>query len=136
MMEWHCCIVGINQEFLAKFGLDAKGFETYCPIGQKMTRHGRQKIIKRFPVFSRYLFVKFDRNDPHYARPIRSTDGVINIITNDWQPVSIEPWVIEDIQQREIAGEFDNLEPEKSKQPKWAKSFEVLKNLLNVEIAA
>ena len=131
-MQWYACIVGINQESLAYQGLKSKGFDAYYPTGKRITRHARQEKIRIFPVFSRYIFVKFDI-EKEWSEPIRSTDGVLDIISNNWIPMTIPEWCIEDIKQRELAGEFNQLPAARKKQPRWHKSFQVLKNLLNPE---
>lgn len=128
--KFYVLITGINQENLAERGLRAKGFETYCPIGKRVVRHARKEIVKQFPLFSRYLFVKFNIADPGYSDPIRSTDGVMDILSNNWKPVEIPDWIIDDIKRREAEGKFDYI-PAKVKRPRWAKSFEILKSLLN-----
>jgi transcription antitermination factor NusG len=128
-MAWYVAIVGINQESLALRGLSAKGYKCYCPAGRKTVRHARKQEIRTFFIFSRYLFINFEISDDNLAA-IRDTDGVIDFITNLWIPVEIPAFIIEDIKQRELAGEFDLKEPKFTKQ-KWAKSFEELKRLLN-----
>jgi len=130
-MKWYVAVVGINRENLAKNGLLSKGFECYVPMGKKTIRHARQQKIRTFPVFSRYIFIKFNIDDPHYSEPIRSTDGIIDIISNNWQPVEIPAWIIEDIQEREACGQFDIIPKHNPKKYKWSKSFQVLKSLLN-----
>jgi len=124
-------MTGINQEWLAEGGLAAKGFEVYVPKGKKIVSHARRKIEKTFPVFSRYIFVKFDASNGGYSEPIRSTDGIIDILRNNWEPVPVDPWVIEEIKIRENSGHFDQLAPATMKKQKWSKSFQVLKSLLN-----
>src|SRR6476646_2717668 len=105
-MQWYVCTTTINGEFMADAGLKAKGFTSYCPTGKKMVRHARRQSLRLFPIFSRYIFVQFDIKNPDYSEPIRSTDGIVDIISNNWQPVSVPTWAIDDIQEREKAGEF------------------------------
>jgi transcriptional antiterminator RfaH len=132
-MKWHVVIVGINQEALALRGLISKGLDAYCPVGKRIIRHARKEIKKTFPVFSRYIFVRF--HDYSVASdPIRSTDGVLDILSNNWIPMEVPAWAIDDIKTREAKGEFDVL-PSKVKRPRWAKSFEILKNMLEPDAA-
>ena len=132
-MDWHVIYTGVNSEHIALRGLQSKGFEVYCPTGKRMIRHARQSKIKIFPVFSRYIFVRFD---PLEFSIIKSEDGVIDILRNDWIPVRVSPWLIEEIKIRENSGHFDLLPAEPIKKPKWSRSFNILKNLLNVEATA
>lgn len=128
MSRWFVCITGINQEHLALRGLASKGMEVYCPTGKRIIRHARRETKKLFPVFSRYIFVKFE-NYAVACEPIRSTDGVLDILSNNWIPMEVPAWAIDDIKSREAKGEFDII-PTKRKRERWSKSFEVLKNLL------
>lgn len=130
-MNWHVVITGINQEYLAEYGLRAKNFETYCPQGRKVVRHGRKEKLRSYPIFSRYLFVRFDSRSGGYSDPIRSTDGIIEILSNNWRPVAVADWIIDDIRSRQLAGEFDRMPENKKKQPKYFKSFAILKKLLD-----
>lgn len=132
-MAYFVLITGINQEGLALRGLKAKGFEVYCPIGKRVVKHARKQITKQFPVFSRYIFVSFE-DYSQACDPIRSTDGVLDILSNNWQPVEVPLWVVEDIKKREAQGKFDII-PAKPKQRKFYKSFAILKNLLNPDAA-
>jgi len=87
--NWHVAITGINQEQLAIYGLRSKGLESYCPLGKRLVKHARQQTLRTFPVFSRYIFVKFNPLEPGYSDPIRSTDGILDIICNNFMPVAV-----------------------------------------------
>lgn len=120
-------VTGINQEQLARRRLKDQGFEVYFPVGKKIVKHARRQEERIFPVFSRYIFVKC-----HEAwGAMRDADGVLDILKNNWQPMEVPAWIIEDIKSREAKGDFDILPPVKSKKPRWSKSFEILKNLLD-----
>lgn len=133
MMHWHVCITGINQEALANNGLKAKGFECYYPIGKRVIRHARQQKVKTFPVFSRYIFVKYDVNVAEYYNPILSTDGILGIMSNNWMPMFVKDDVIEEIRTRQLQGAFDIIPKHKPKKYKWSRSFQILKELLNTD---
>jgi transcription antitermination factor NusG len=132
---WHVCTTGINQEALAEYGLKSKGFDVYCPIGKRVVRHARREMVRHYAVFSRYIFVRFDPDEPAYSDGIRSTDGIIDILCNNWEPMAIGDEVIEEIKERQSKGAFDRFPEKKKQQPRWSRSFEVLKNLLNVDVA-
>ena len=129
--QYFVLVTGINQESLAKRHLKDQGFEVYFPMGRKIVRHARKQEERLFPVFSRYIFVKC-----HEAwGSMRDADGVMDILRNNWQPMEVPGWIIDDIKSREAKGEFDILPPSKSKRKRWAKSFEILKSLLNPDAA-
>lgn len=129
MSKFFVSTVGINQEFLVEKGFRDKGLDHYCPKGRKVVRHARKQMERIFPVISRYVFVRMETAEDFQA--IRSTDGVINILSNNGQPVSVPDVEIEELKKRELAGEFNIKPNEKRKAPRWSKSFDVLKNLLS-----
>lgn len=128
-MPWIVGYTGINQEPLARRGIKDNGFECYLPMGSKIVRHARKSEVRVFPIFSRYLFINFDPN-PECLASVRSTDGIIDILTNNWIPMEVPDWIIDGIKEREIAGVFDQKPPIEFKRPRWSKSFDTLKNLL------
>jgi len=128
--QWFVGYVGINQESLAKRGLLDKQFDVYLPMGSKLVRHARKEEVRVFPVFSRYLFIKFDPT-PEGLAAVRSTDGIIDILTNNWQPMSVPDIIIEGIKELETNG-FFNIKPTfQVKRKKWNRGFEILKAILN-----
>jgi transcription antitermination factor NusG len=131
MTAWHVAVTGVNQEFLAQRKLEAHGFETYCPVGIRVVRHARKQLKRIFPVMSRYIFIKFDPHKDDWS-PIRATDGVLDILSNNLQPVAVPHWKIAELQERELAGEF-NIKPKPlpKRYSVSGKSFEILKSLLN-----
>ena len=129
MMNWFVGYTGINQEPLARRGLQDLEFECYLPMGSKLVRHARKEEVRVFPVFSRYLFIKFDPT-PESLAAIRSTDGIIDILTNNWQPMSVPDIVIEGIKELELNG-FFNVKPTFTVKPKkWNRGFAILKAIL------
>jgi transcription antitermination factor NusG len=129
-MKWFVAVVGINQEFLAQRELKKKRCEVYCPVGRKTIRHARRQETRIFPVFSRYLFVNIVPDAESLAM-VRATDGILDFITNNWQPVAVDDDKIEEIKQSELAGEFDHKAPKRAEKQKWSRSFEILKRLLD-----
>ena len=128
-MNWFVGYVGINQESLAKRGLIDQQFEVYLPVGTKLVRHARKEETRIFPVFSRYLFIKFNPT-PESLAAIRSTDGIIDILTNNWQPMSVPDIVIEGIKELEIKGFFDMKPQFVAKRKTWNRGFAILKAIL------
>ena len=94
-----------------------------------VVRHARQEEIRIFPIFSRYLFINFNA-DAEGLSQVRATDGIIDVITNNWQPVEISDEVIEEIKTRETSGAFNQKPPPHLHKQKWSKSFDTLKKLL------
>src|ERR1039457_5870742 len=105
-MPWIVGYTGINQEALARRGINDSGFECYMPMGSKLVRHARKEEVRVFPVFSRYLFINFDPS-PECLASVRSTDGIIDILTNNWIPMEVPEPIIEGIKELELIGFFD-----------------------------
>ena len=128
-MKWFCLYTGVNAESIAKNGLIAKGFENYLPMQTRVVKHARQQKLKSIPLLSRYLFVKFDI-EGEWSYPIRSTDGVETILSNNQIPMQIPEWIIQEFKSREAAGEFHKSLPKNTKSG-WNRSFEALKQILD-----
>jgi transcriptional antiterminator RfaH len=105
--RWHVIYSNIRCEFRANMGLKAKGFETFLPYIRKRVRHGRYTNIVDRPVFPRYLFVRFDIEKDEWFHPIKSTDGVEDLIRNNNIPVRIRDDDLNRLIAMQNSGEFD-----------------------------
>src|ERR1017187_2822750 len=103
---WFCIITGVNSEFIVHRLLLAKGYDCYCPVTRRTVRHARQEVLKSTPLFSRYIFVKFDLDSGEQQSDIRLTNGVNGIISNNMVPIKIDDWILDEIRVREKAGIF------------------------------
>lgn len=110
---WFVVYSNPRCEIRAKMGLDAKGFDTFLPMSEdSVTRwRGKRKAIvdMRKPLFSRYLFVSFDPNKDEWWEPIKTTDGVEDILSHGPQciPSRVPSGAIEALQRAEGNGVFD-----------------------------
>ena len=129
-MRWYVAYTGINQEIVAERELP-EIVTVYCPKGQKTVRHARRSEIRIFPLFSRYLFIGTESPYEDWCEPVRSTNGIIDILINaHWLPLELPSEEIENLKRRELSGEFVQRSKEKQKY-KWQHGFEMLKQLLN-----
>ena len=87
-------------EAVAAENLTAQGFDVYLPKFRKTRRHARRIDSVITPLFPRYLFVGFDREDRGW-NSIRSTRGVHEIIQYGEHPACVAPGVVEEIRARE-----------------------------------
>lgn len=104
---WHVIYCNIKCEFRANMGLKAKGFETFLPHIRKRIRHARFTQVVDRPLFPRYLFVRFDIERDEWFHPIKSTDGVEDLIRNDNIPVRIRDEQMAPIIAAQRSGDFD-----------------------------
>ncbi len=120
--SWHVVMTNIKCEFRAKMGLQARGFAVYLPVEKRIVRHARRKEKRVFPLFRRYLFVAFDIERDEWYEPIRSTDGVADLLCYpripatrnadaQWIPLQVPPAQIETLRRKEAAGDFDYTNP-------------------------
>jgi transcriptional antiterminator RfaH len=105
--RWYVVYCNIKCEFRAQMGLKSKGFETFLPYIRKRIRHGRVTTIANRPVFPRYLFVKFDVEKDEWFHPIKTTDGVEDLIRNQNIPVRIADRDLSRIMLMQSNGDFD-----------------------------
>ena len=119
---WHVVMTNIKCEFRAKMGLAARGFPVYLPVEKRIVRHARRKEKRVFPLFRRYLFVAFDIERDEWYEPIRSTDGVADLLCYprlpatrnadaQWIPLRVPDAEIEALRRKETTGEFDYTNP-------------------------
>ena len=123
---WHVVMTNIKCEFRAKLGLEARGFAVYLPVEKRIVRHARRKTTRLAPLFKRYLFVAFDIEHDEWYEPIRTTDGVADLLCYprispaarngrnadlQWIPLQVPTMQIETLRRKEAAGEFDYSNP-------------------------
>lgn len=105
--RWHVIYTNIRCESRAALGLKAKGFEVFYPTIRKRVRHARYTNIVERPLFPRYLFVKFDLERDEWFHPIKTTDGVEDLLRNDNIPVRVADRELEPLITAFNSGEFD-----------------------------
>lgn len=112
-LAWFVCYCHIKCERRAAFGLNAMGIETYLPV--QVRQRVRRGVVRKYeiPVFTRYLFVRFDPNKG-LEGSIKGTDGIAELLENNEIPVRVPDRVIEAIKRAEQNGVFSkqaNLNP-------------------------
>ena len=100
MMRWYVVQTQARREGQALYHLRAQGFEVYLPQYMKRRSHARRIDWRPFPLFPRYLFVRFDP-DRQQWRSIQSTIGVSKLISFWETPIPVPDRVIEGITARE-----------------------------------
>ncbi len=103
---WYVVYTTVKGEFRARLALEAQGFTVFLPVEKRWVRHARRKTQVMRPLFSRYLFVRFDINRDHWYA-IKRTDGVEGILTNNSIPVRVPAAAVEDLRQAQAIGAFD-----------------------------
>lgn len=96
--------------------LNTLGFKAYCPLGRRLVswqggRQLKQKLIREFPVFSRYLFVGLPTG---FTLGRHLSDKIVSILGDASGPVVIPPAAIARINALELAGEWDGTKMRRS----------------------
>lgn len=92
--RWFALRVYSQREFRVAEALCGAGFEEFCPSRTVETRWTDRTKLSTHPLFTGYLFARFDDAD---APRVRETRGVITILSIDQKPVSIPDSVIADL---------------------------------------
>ena len=100
MRSWYAVYTHTREELLAQENLARQGFEIYWPRYRKRVSHARRVQEAPASLFPRYLFAAFDPVETGW-RSIRSTRGVVSIVTQGYDPVRISERLIADIRTRE-----------------------------------
>jgi transcription antitermination factor NusG len=108
---WHVVYTNVNCEFRVVGGLKEKNFPVYLPSATVWRSHARRRQKVKRPLFSRYVLVGFDPAADHWLEPIKTTDGVEDLLRMDDRPIQIPRRAVDDLMARERFGEFDFTNP-------------------------
>ncbi len=110
MITWYAAYTQPHAEAKALDHLQRQGYSIYLPRYRRWVRHARKRALVSRPLFPRYLFVGLDRLTQRW-RPIRSTAGVLGLVSGGEEPVAVSPEIIDALRRREGEGAFDVLSP-------------------------
>ena len=100
LKEWFVVQTHRDAENLAIKGIKELGFEVYCPKYLKTVTHARKtrKILK--PLFPRYIFVSFKRNNNDWIK-INFTRGVSSLISVNKYLTALSSFFLNNIKKYE-----------------------------------
>lgn len=116
MITWYAAYTRPNGEAKALDHLARQGYSVYLPRYRRWVRHARQRRLVSRPLFPRYVFVGLDRLAQPW-RPIRSTVGVLGLVSSGDEPVAVPSAIVDALRRREEEGGFDVLSPARSVRP-------------------
>ena len=98
--KWYVVFTKPRQEKLAVEHLRRQGYYCFLPLAKNpdKIRSRRVKSVVE-PLFPRYLFIKVDTNTQSIA-PVKSTQGVVNIVMFGNKLVNIPAQIIDQIQNK------------------------------------
>lgn len=100
MTAWFVVHTQPGQEMVAERHLKNQGFEVYLPRLAKTRSHARKVDVVASPLFPRYMFVGFDKEQARW-RSINGTRGVSYILTQDNRPAEIPAEIIANLKAEE-----------------------------------
>ena len=93
--SWFVCQTNAREERRAKHYLEEKGFEVYLPMMEAERCVGSRNGLIRKPLFSNYLFVRF--NEETETPYVRWTRGLRKILPQSCRPTAVDDQVVESI---------------------------------------
>lgn len=102
MKKWYAVYTQPRNEDQAQQHLARQGFEVFLPRYLKRRSHARKVSIVPAPLFPRYLFVAFNSSQQRW-RAIRSTRGVVDLVSNGDTPITVPEGIIAEIECRRDA---------------------------------
>lgn len=117
-MHWYLIYTKPKQERRAFDNLQLQGYQCYLPtIPREKLRQGLLTTVDD-PLFSRYLFICLDRGDSFKSwAPIRSTKGVVRLVSFGIDPVRVDDGLIEYLRIQEAAVQAEPIKLFKSGDP-------------------
>lgn len=100
MDAWYAVYTRPREEAIAQENLERQGFATYWPRYRKRASHARRIEEVAAGLFPRYLFARLDLSQSGW-RTIRSTRGVVGLVTQGAEPASVSARLLDGIRARE-----------------------------------
>lgn len=96
--HWYVIQCKGGESFRAADNLANQGYEILHPV-LEVQRKRRQKLVwVPEPLFPYYLFIRLDRLASNW-RPIRSTRGVLRLVTFGNEPVAVDDTLVETLRE-------------------------------------
>jgi transcription antitermination factor NusG len=86
LQPWYGIRTRSNQEKIAAAVLTDKGYEPFVPVYQVRRRWSDRVVTTERPLFSGYVFCRFDYN---HRSPIVTTNSVVSVVGFGGQPTPI-----------------------------------------------
>jgi transcriptional antiterminator RfaH len=106
--RWYVVQTHTHAENKAAAHLERQGFDIYLPRYRKRRRHARRVELVTAPLFPRYMFVGVDMAAQRW-RSIRSTFGVLRLVSHGDEPAPVADFVVDALRRREDSEGFVQL---------------------------
>ncbi|MGR4068760.1 transcription/translation regulatory transformer protein RfaH [Halomonas sp. LR3S48] len=102
--RWYVVQCKGGESFRASEHLANQGYELFHPILQVQKKRGGKLVWLDEPLFPHYLFIRLDRIASNW-RPIRSTRGVLRIVTFGDHPLPVDDELVAMLRERGAQGQ-------------------------------
>lgn len=97
--SWYVIQCKAKESFRAAENLQNQGFEIFHPFIQVEKIRNKKLTLVDEPLFPYYLFIHLSDVSDNW-RPIRSTRGVLKLVTFGMKPIEVQQDLIDQLRQR------------------------------------
>ncbi|AMD00430.1 transcription/translation regulatory transformer protein RfaH [Halomonas chromatireducens] len=99
--RWYVIQCKGGESFRAAEHLGNQGYDLFHPVLEVQKKRGGKLVWLNEPLFPHYLFIRLDRVASNW-RPIRSTRGVLKIVTFGDKPLPVEDALVDTLREKGI----------------------------------
>ncbi len=102
--QWYLIQCKGGESFRAASHLESQGYHVFHPVLAVQRKRRNKLVWHTEPLFPHYLFIELDQVSCNW-RPIRSTRGVLRLVTFGDQPAAVPTDIVETLRQNSVQGE-------------------------------
>jgi transcriptional antiterminator RfaH len=100
-LTWHVVMTRIARETAAAIEIMGQGFEVFFPVHHRQRIHNHRIETIAGPLFPRYIFSRFDRDEPGWNTIKADSKHVVQIIRDgQGRPVILPDPIMDEIKNR------------------------------------
>ena len=97
MNKWYLIYTKLKQEKAAQDNLIRQNYQCYLPLINNEKISQGKKILRKEPMFPRYLFVRLSDDGKQNWSPIRSTKGVTHLVSFGGLAATLDDEMMDDL---------------------------------------
>ena len=102
--QWYLIQCKGGEAFRAASQLENQGYHVFHPVLAVQRKRRGKLVWLTEPLFPHYLFIELDQVASNW-RPIRSTRGVLRLVTFGDQPAAVPSHIVETLRQNSVEDE-------------------------------
>jgi len=99
--QWYLIQCKGGESFRAAEQLENQGYQVFHPVLQVQRKRRGKLVWLTEPLFPYYLFIELDQVASNW-RPIRSTRGVLKLVTFGDQPAAVPSPIVETLREHSV----------------------------------